>query len=108
MNIYELRNSIEVTGYYSFSNCCVIYYQCAALYSGSKTLLLSANDFLSELVLIGSVDDEFTIDELEAYSVSQWDALNMVIRHELKIAQDKEIENSDISKALDNLLNSNK
>lgn len=59
-----------------------------------------------ELIAIGSVESECELHD--GYKLSQWDALNIAIRHEYKKHIDSELEYSDIFKALGNIINPNK
>lgn len=54
-----------------------------------KTLVLTKDDLISELIAISSIDNAAEFDQCV---ISQWDALCLVVRHELKEATDKEIE----------------
>lgn len=99
MTIYDLRNIMKVDYYYNTSNgACIIYYRDNNL----NTLTLTNDELLKELIAIGSLDDGEHIDK---YTLSQWDALNIVIRFELARETEKQIDNADIGKAIENLKN---
>lgn len=105
MNIYDLRNCILVITFSSHSNGAVIYYKKK---NESDTLNLNNTELLLELIAIGSLED--TLHDERAfpeYQLSQWDALNIVIRFELAREMENEIDDSDIGKAIDKLKNIN-
>lgn len=90
MTMHELRQKIEVCGYERTPN----YPQGAHVFyvygdKSQRSLKLSKDELISELIAISSIDSK---EEIEGYSLSQWDALCLVVRHELKEATNKEIE----------------
>lgn len=97
MDIYQIRNKTEVLSFYQHSEGVTINY---SFDECSNSLTTNKESLLSELIAIGSIDDESTIGGLDSYQVSQWDALNIAIRFEQTRAMDKEIDNSDIGKAI--------
>lgn len=101
MNLYDLRNCILVITFSSHSNGAVIYYRNK---DKSDSLNLNNTELLSELIAIGSLED--TLHDERAfpeYQLSQWDALNIAIRFELARETEKDIDDSDIGKAIDNI-----
>lgn len=104
MNIYDLRKHIHVDSYNTHSNGCSIYYRNK---DNSSSIHLGTEDLFKELISIGTYEDNYH-DRTEfddSYNMSQWDAYNIAIRHELMIETEKEIDNSDIGKAIENLKN---
>lgn len=89
MTTNELRKKIEICGYGRSPHSEIdahIYY---AYDNEARALELSKDDLISELTAISSIDSP---EEINKYNLCQWDALCLVIRHELKEATDKEIE----------------
>jgi len=102
MDIYELRNAIAVTIYAIYKDSAVIRYT----KSGKlNSISLSEIELVQELLAIGSINDERVIDLMNNYNLSQWDALNIAIRFELAREQEKELDHSDIFKAIANIIN---
>lgn len=100
MTTQQLRQSIQVISFHSHSDGCNIKY----IMDGQvRTLCYNDIAMLKELTEIGSVDEDITPEEWADYNLSQWDALNLVIRHEYAKGVDEEIENSDIGKSIDKL-----
>lgn len=96
MNIYELRQAIKVEVYYQALTECTISYK----KHGTSNIITLDNDTMAkELIAIGSIE-ETDSQKLIEHSLSQWDALNIAIRFELAREMDKEIDNSDIGKAI--------
>lgn len=102
MDIYELRRKINVYNFGYHENGVSIFYKVA---ERNCSICLDHDTLSKELVMIGSWDDDITLDEKMAYGISQWDALNIAIRFELAREMDKEIDNSDIGKAIKKLTN---
>jgi hypothetical protein len=76
-------------------------------------LLLNPEETACELCAIGSIDDDlnlilscdtFWVDFVKEFKLCQWEALTLVIRHEANREVDKEVDQSDIGKAVNNLL----
>lgn len=100
MDIYELRRCIKIINYSSHPNGAVITYQ----KNNSQNLInLQRDDFIKELISISSIDEESPSEIHDTYIISQWDALNIVIRFELARQQEKEIDNSDIGAAINKI-----
>jgi len=99
MNIYDLRNTTKVEYYHKHSNGVAISY-----YRNHKLdiLTLGNDELLKELIAIGSLEDG---ENYNQYVLSQWDALNIVIRFELARETEKQIDNADIGKAIENIKN---
>lgn len=102
MNIYDLRKIISVTIYVIYPDGAIIRYL-----KGDKlhVLSLTPDELINELISIGSIDENSSYGALNPLELSQWDALNIAIRHELMLEAEKEIDNSDIGKAIDKLKN---
>lgn len=97
MDIYELRNKISVTIYTIYKDGAIIRYLKG---NHLNVISLSENELIKELIAIGSLDDVDNWGHLANYELSQWDALNIALRFELAREMDKEIDNSDIGKAI--------
>lgn len=105
MDIYKLRNCIFVTIYYSHSEGGKILY----IRDGKTNVIaLTKAELVSELIAIGSLDDNSHVDEIADYILSQWDALNIAIRFELARDTQRELENSDIFNTIANITKPNK
>lgn len=102
MNIYELRQAIHVTEFSSGVHGCTIYYD--LLFDKGKIIRLDSKILVDELILLGSVDESFPIEAVGEYILSQWDALNIAIRFELAREQQNELDNSDIFKAIGDII----
>lgn len=102
MDIYELRQKLLIV---NFNTHCeggtLLYFRDGK----SNTLLLSNAELYEELISIGSLDEGTQPEEFADYVMSQWDALNIAIRYEAARDMDKEIDNSDIGKAIKNITN---
>lgn len=99
MTIYELRNTMKVEYYHKTPNGGGIsYYR----NNNFNTLTLTNDELLKELIAMGSLDNG---DNYKHYVLSQWDALNIAIRFELAREAEREIDNADIGKAIENLKN---
>lgn len=59
-----------------------------------------------ELIAIGSVESECELHD--GYKLSQWDALNIVIRHEYRNYLESTSDKTDIFNAIANLINPKK
>lgn len=102
MNTYQLRKCIHVILFHLNSESGSISY----IKNGTASCFcLSREEFFKELVAIGSVDEDIEYEDFMDYSLSQWDALNIAIRYELTREQEKDIDNSDIGKAINKLKN---
>lgn len=99
MDIYDLRAIIKVEYYHKHVNGGAISY-----YVNNKfnVITLGNDELKKELISIGSIDDDSNFDK---YVLSQWDALNISIRLELAREIEKDLDNSDIGKAIINLQN---
>lgn len=105
MTICDLRKSIMVTLYGSFWNdrdFATIGYSINA--RPQEQLYIQPDVLKNELVAIGSIEEDITDDEFKKYHISQWDALNLVIRHEYAKYMEADIMDSDIGKSIDNLI----
>jgi hypothetical protein len=99
MNIYNLRKTMSVEYYFKHANGGAISY---SRNNKINVLTLANDELLKELIAIGSLEDG---DNYDNYALSQWDALNISIRFELAREAEKEIDNADIGKAIENLKN---
>lgn len=102
MNIYDLRRNIMVYSFNTHSEGGSIAYMKNGKSNG---LALTNIQLFNELIAIGSLDENADPEEFADYNMSQWDALNIAIRHELMLEAEKEIDNSDIGKAIEKLKN---
>lgn len=96
MDIYELRRKINVYNFGHHDGGASIFYKKGEQYCSFN---LDKETLGKELNAIGSIDADFP-GELDDYTISQWDALNIAIRFEQSREMDKEIDNSDIGKAI--------
>lgn len=102
MNIYDLRRNIMVYSFNTHSGGGYIAYMNNGRSDG---IILSKIELRKELELISSIDEEMTNEEFADYNMSQWDALNIAIRHELMLEAEKEIDSSDIGKSINKITN---
>lgn len=103
MNIYDLRRVVHVINHVSHSDGCNIHYVKAGT---TNFIALSKAELFNELVAIGTYEDAMNdVEAFDDYRMSQWDALNISIRFELERETQKDIDNSDIGKAIYNLKN---
>lgn len=102
MNIHDLRRNMLVYNFNTHSNGATIYY---SREGKADSINLNSQELISALIAIGSLDENPDPEYVADYFMSQWDALNIAIRFEAARDMDKEIENSDIGKAINNLLN---
>lgn len=97
MTTQQIRKNILV---YEFKND-AIDAEIRYLYNGTlKAFMASAEALYTELLAIGSVENK---KQYSGYELSQWDALNLVIRHELAIEIEKEDGMMNIDKAIEKL-----
>lgn len=101
MDIYELRRKTNVYNFGHHAHGVIIFYTVGEQYCNVS---LDQEMLAKELDAIGSIDSTYP-DELVNYKISQWDALNIALRYEQAKAMDKEIDNSDIGKAIKNITN---
>lgn len=101
MDIYELRRKINVYDFRHLPHSVIILYTVGEQYCNVS---LDQEMLAKELDAIGSIDSTYP-DELVNYKISQWDALNIALRNEQAKAMDKELDNSDIGKAIKNITN---
>lgn len=101
MDIYELRRKTNVYSFGHHDNGVSIFYEVGERHC---SICIDHATLSKELIMLGSWDDNLTIDEKMNYCISQWDALNIAIRFELARAQEKELDNSDIFKAIANVI----
>lgn len=102
MSIKDIRNIVHVYAYTSHSGGATIKY---LIHNQDKNEIIRLNNIkmFSELVAIGSLDQETDPEEFADYSISQWDALNIAIRHELSKETESELDKSAIGKAISNI-----
>ena len=104
MNIYDLRKHITVLNFEKTLQGATIVYKNG---EWPSSISLTLDQLFRELIVVGTYEDNYH-DRTEfddSTCISQWDALNIVIRHELAKELAKEIENSDLGKSIENLLN---
>ena len=101
MTIYDLRKTIMIKSFANDLTGVTIEY---TICNESKLLTCGLEPLYSELNAIGSIESKTEL--LDGYKISQWDALNLVIRHEY--ANYMESEASDIFEALANITKPNK
>lgn len=91
MTTQEIRKNIYVYSWASARQNLYSWSFCAQyrFHRNEKTVKLSKDELISELIAISSIDNTA---EFEDYTISQWDVICIVVRHELKEATDKEIE----------------
>lgn len=120
MTTEQIRKSIHVSSYGLYEKGLKVeykWYENKEDEGEERTLILLAQDAVLELTALGEIDnyvyyplviywnntgmewDEFT----NKYILSQWDALNLVIRHELAKEIEKEDGMLNLTKAIDNL-----
>jgi len=98
MTIYDLRKVIKATEWINDSGGATIFYKLGSIKSAAH---FTFDELVSELTHISSIE---SAEELfTGYEISQWDALNLVIRHEYAKHMESEIENSDLGKAINKL-----
>lgn len=102
MNIYDLRRCLRIINFHSHSEGATIFYLKAVT---TDTITLSREELINELIIIGSLDEDSDSEYIADYFISQWDALNIAIRHELAKDQENDLNKSDIFKALGNIIN---
>lgn len=105
MTLYELRKSIVVTVFENSSDLAKVSY---IINGQQKQINLYHDEFKEELTAIGSIDEEITDEEFKKYHISQWDALNIAIRHEYRNYLEADNEKTDIFSALANIINPHK
>lgn len=98
MTIHDLRKIITIVSFYNDVDKAEFQY---LLNGKSKTLIAYGDSFIDELLIISSIDERQDI--IDGYKISQWDALNLVIRHEYANYMDLDINDLDIGKSIDNL-----
>lgn len=101
MTIQQLREHITVFKYFIFQDCAVIEYY---FKTEKKALSLLFDQLKISLFAIGSIDDSELIS-LKEYTLSQWDALNLAIRHEYELHLESDDNLLDITAAMDKLKN---
>lgn len=104
MTIHDLRGLVYVQSWGNDERGALITY-CTLFTHGvlgdSTEVYIKIDTLLSELLAISSIDSN--AEYHEGYKLSQWDALNLAIRHEYFKYLESDIDNSDIGKALNNL-----
>ncbi len=102
MDIYELRSCINVYNFGRHDEGASIFY---TMNKRNRSFVLDNETLLKELIIIGSLEDTiYDEQQFQGYILSQWDALNIAIRFELTREQEKDIDNSDIFKAIANII----
>lgn len=102
MNIYQLRNRMRLLNWRSYNGGLTSFFY--TIGSNNCSFSLNNEQLTSELIAIGSIDESWTPKERLAYQLSQWDALNIAIRFEAAKEQEKDLDNSDIFKAIANII----
>lgn len=109
MTTSELRQKIHVINFNSHSDGANIHYLVRTSQGPyCNCLRLNNTELFEALQSIGSVDEDFGDEEWADYVISQWDALTLAIRYEYEQSAIKDINKSDLGKAIGNLLTSNK
>lgn len=95
MTIYDLRKIIIVQEVkHGMASVDINYTMC----NSPKNVSGEFNSLSAELIAIGSIESE---DELlHGYKLSQWDALNIVIRHEYRNYLESTSDKTDIFNAI--------
>lgn len=100
MDIYKIRQEVNTNIHYVHTTGATILYSRNGYHNVIK---LTHDELIAELKAIGTIDEE-TPNVMEGFKeariLSQWDALNIAIRFEQAREMDKEIDNSDIGKAI--------
>lgn len=98
MNIYDLRKTVHVLNFCLHCDGGLITYSSS---KGLNAIGLSREEMMKELIVIGSLDDDCTIEEMADYKLSQWDALSIAIRHELAREEEKSLSSFNIGKSIE-------
>lgn len=109
MTTEEIRKCVEVKTWMVRSDGIIIEYSWkdrGKSFTEGRYLELNVNDATEELIAIGETSVTYWGRIMEFHILSQWDALNLVIRHELKKSAESDIENGDIGKAINKVLKS--
>lgn len=104
MTTHEIRKIIQVYGYSNGADGARIDYFKLGNKGSRHILTIPYIQLFSELVLMGSIDDECDPEQFADYQLSQWDALSLVIRHEYQQAVEQEINDSDMGNAINKLV----
>jgi hypothetical protein len=109
MTTEQIRKNIHVAGYGLYDlglKVSYTWYSTRNEKGEERTLILVRPEALEELNAMGEVntnDWEWIADN---YNLSQWDALNLVIRHEYRQSVKSDTSMLEIDKALEELKNS--
>ncbi len=98
MTIHDLRKIICVLGFAHDNEGGLFNY---SFHKQRRSFHMDIDVLADELIAISSIEDKQEL--IDGYNISQWDALNLVIRHEYAKYLEAEIEGSDIGKAINNL-----
>lgn len=105
MTTQELRQLIYIVSFHHDSDGCAIKY----IFNGAvNNLIINSFALRDYLEKIGSIEEDIEPESWEDYSISQWDALSIVIRSEYEKIVDKDVNDSDLFSALNKLLNPHK
>lgn len=107
MTIEQIREKIHVSGYGLYDRGLRVVYKWYGNRNDKgdeRNLVLMTKEAIEELKSIGEIETDDWEWIADNYVFNQWAALNMVIRYEHTKAIEQEIDNSDIGKAINNLL----
>lgn len=102
MTIHYLRQIISITGYNNDLTGAEFQYK---INGQTKRLSCGLESLISELICISSVENKEQV--LDGYKLSQWDAINIVIRHEYSNSLESDNNKLDIFQAIANITNPN-
>lgn len=103
MTLQQLRTMVHVSSYSTHIEGARIDYYVDGAEDAKRMLFLQIPDLCTELVAMGSLDENFTPEQYADYNLSQWDALNIVLRHEYLKALDADAEMMSITNLVDKL-----
>lgn len=94
MSTSHVRHNVHVINFYNHSEGASINY----IFNGCKKILVIDKDNLYEQLLdLSSIDDREQYDD---YSISQYDALMLSIRHEHSLIFDSMVKSTDVKPAI--------
>lgn len=99
MTIHDLRGMVHVTTWINDDTGATIYYD---VMGDTRAATCNISSLLSELIAISAIESDS--EYLDNYKLSQWDALNLAIRHEYAKFIEADIENSDIGKSINKII----
>lgn len=107
MNIYDLRKSITVLNWEKTPQGAYIVYKKNKF---PYSINFTRDELFKELISIGTYEDNYhdATEFDESKCISQWDALNIAIRHELEKETEIELNDSDLFSAIAKITKPNK